>query len=448
MKNPKIIRDYFIEFHEILETAITEDIKNLGQRFTNLGRYDLSRPFLNYLWYRRLHYRDTYNILRSNGFSPKAAIKNVRLNKKIKNHNVCAGPNVIPLECHPWRETLLPFEGFPVFFCVGQRNLEYLRPVIMSFHEKAVVWTDADCNNEPWVCDNKFVLPYTLSKFSCFANNLMEANVPDFHVFASTIFTTLNLLKPSKLICNDGCQTQYMIAAEYCRDANIPSICIQQGWPSFLHQGFRNWPYSDFISWGSGFSSLLKMKNRKTNFIAGGYPYEINSMPLDLRFGIGFFLQDKILLASERTIEIMSQAIHLSAMMYPDAIIYVRRHPLCRMNDDTQFTNLPNVVNADEMPLAVLYSKCKVAVSHFSSCIMESAIHLCVPIVLDPTWDSHYCPDIETEDIGFVCSDIESFKHILPMAFQKKQDEINKKWCEQKNKKALQNICSIISNIN
>lgn len=439
-------RDYYIEFHRALESAVENELDKMEQSRFMLGSFHLIRSLRNHLWYKRLHFRDEYDRLRHAGLSQAEAIRiigsaHVKICEELHPRN-----SSLELSGHPWHDSLKEWRGRTIFFCAGRRNLEYLRPIISGFKGRCVVWSDADCTDEDWAGYDKIVLPLTIAKKTMFMNMYLAVNYPHFFAFAHTILLTLSLLAPKVVVCIDGCQTKYMIAAEYCRAVGIPSVCIQQGWPSFLHQGFRNWPYRYFLSWGNGFSQLLSSNgNQDTKFVSAGYPYRVEENSTVERDGIGFFLQERIFLASEQSERLMVTAIDYVSRTYPEMKVYVRRHPL-RRNDDYGILKAENVIVADSMSLSDLYSKCKVVVSHFSSCIMESLIHGCVPIVIDPTSDSRYTPDIELEDLGYICESLLDFKHCLSRALLKEQ-KLPEGWFEKTGTEAVREICDFIGKL-
>jgi len=407
-----------------------------------LGPFLLHRPLLNYLWYSRLPYRDRYNRLRQEGVSAEDAISGARLQPLGKRR---LDYKVSDLESHPWHDALEPWRGLTVFFCTGRRNLEYMRPVISAYHERCVIWSDVDCSEEDWGGDSKAVLPFVLSRNYVYGNPYLAADYPDFFAFAHSILLTLSLLRPRTVVCIDGCQTRYMIAAEYCRIAGVRSVCIQQGWPSLIHQGFHDWAYSRFLTWGEGFSSLLKPYNPCTRFISAGYPYEIERGSDAPRQAIGFFLQDRIYLGSEYADCLMRRAISYAAQAYPEVTVYVRRHPLCRKDSERFQIDRQNVVWADDIPLARLFAMCKVAVSQFSSCIIESTFHGCRPIVLDPASGSRYNPDIEAEGLGKICGNFDGFIKSLSEVMHQDSSQSGSNWCDCYGAESVRRICNLIS---
>lgn len=71
--------------------------------------------------------------------------------------------------------------------------------------------------------------------------------------YYNTFQLLLEVLKPEAVIVLEGCHHQEQILSDVARKNGIPSIAIQQGWPSFIHSMFRNMPYSHYLTWGAGF---------------------------------------------------------------------------------------------------------------------------------------------------------------------------------------------------
>lgn len=213
----------------------------------------------------------------------------------------------------------------------------------------------------------------------------------------------------NRLICSnsinsvigiDGCQTPLKILADTGRRVNVKSVCIQSCWPSFFHGGYKNLPYSDIITWGEGFSTLWK--NNNCNCTVGGYQYEISKS--GLHDCIVFFLQAPLFLSTKQYLMLMHNLIVGCARAFPDISILVRSHPEYKLHQKLKddLMRFPNISFVDEMNLSVVFSKARIGISHFSSCIMECLAHDCIPIVFDPVYRSRYYPDIEELKIGYI----------------------------------------------
>lgn len=92
-------------------------------------------------------------------------------------------------------------------------------------------------------------------------------------------------------------------------------------------------------------------------------------------------------------------------------MVFVREHPVYNVDDKVkkEWQKHKNLKVVSDIPLADVYAKTRVAVSCFSSSIMESVAHGCTPLVFCPTTGVRYSPDIELEGIGMISDCEETF---------------------------------------
>ena len=399
--------DYILQFHADLETVVETEVEGVAEKVRGawtVGGCDVSKPVINFLWYRNLGLREKYM---ANGGS-MATFENFR--QFIRNLSVEKYGIDETVETNTsWCNLLKEERGKIVFYATSPRIVEYLRPVICAMDESFVLLTPYDVGYVDELPDCATVVKFSLSNIVIFKNELLARHFPLVYCFANTIGSYIQALRPRLLVCMDGCQTEYELAALFCKQIDVPSVCIQQGWPSMLHEGFHDMPYTHFLTWGRGFNELWKKRNHDVDFMETGYLYDVKSG--GAHFAITFFMQAPVFLLTADYLDRMYRLVVTVAERYKDRIVLVREHPEYKADavQKEKWAALSNIRNVSNMPLAEVFAQTCVAVSCFSSSIMESVVHGCVPLVFSPATGVRYSPDIEKEHLGLISVSEEEF---------------------------------------
>ena len=173
------------------------------------------------------------------------------------------------------------------------------------------------------------------------------------------------------------------------------------------------------------------------------------------RTAITFFLQAPVLLSSIKYFDEMLQLVTYTALSYPQIPILVREHPEYKIekNDIAQWNDCPNIKIVSDWNLKTVYENTKVAVSHFSSCIMEGALNGAIPLVYDPTNNSRYYPDIEKECIGYISKTPKDFSSSLHRALNGEISPLTrnklqlKSWFASTSEETLDKIALFLNNL-
>lgn len=376
-----------------------EEWKEYEPNIWNFGEHDLSKPFLNYVWYRNLGLRETYALQKGD----KQSLLQLReaIASFCKRYGLT---NNMPCKNHleDWKEIPNCVKNKIVVYISSQRYIDYLLPFMKEMRQGFVVLTPSATIARSIMPSMATIVDFTLTNKHLYNNAVIEHAAPRLFAYANSVAWYMRKLHPKALVCIDGCQTEYELAAIFCHNMGIPSVCIQHGWPSYLHTGFQNMPYTHFLTWGEGFQRLWKSCNPHTKFINTGYMYDVKTQ--GTHHAITFFLQTPMFLCSKEHLERIYQLIVSTAKRYLDREILVREHPEYKANDSIRliWSHLPNIRMATEEPLSEVYAHTKVVVSHFSSTLMEGIVHGCTPLVFDPTYQSRYNPDIEAEGLGCI----------------------------------------------
>lgn len=392
--------DFYIEYLSTLEKMVLRGIEPI-RPILQYGPYSFERSTRNFLWYNRLKYRDVYCKFRIAGKSIDESLKAVEipilkemppsLSFKRENINI---KEISGLSNH------IAHDMFVVF---NPRHWEYLQPLIEKYKTESVLFVDME-NILP---STSYIRPIECKMIEerLYRNYIFESNFSFLWIFVNTFIYYLEYLMPRKVILVDGCQTKYQMIGEICSVLEIPTICIQYGWPSIIHAGFKDLPYDWFISWGDRYSDFLKPYN-KMQFISLGHLHS-GSISHNKKKRITFILQDYLFISSE---EIRNSLLDIAvsiASRNPEYCVSVRNHPTLILSRKLDITHLNVAIDiVDDINIYDLYRESLVIVSQFSSCIAESTFFGCKSVVFDPVKDSYYVPDIELNNMGYFTKNI------------------------------------------
>lgn len=166
------------------------------------------------------------------------------------------------------------YKGQLLIYIFNERQLRYLTPLINNINTSVLLLSEYELPEDADFPDYVTAMTIEHSRYRAFKNSYVEHNYPFLFQYANTFSLMLDILKPSKVICLEGCHMQEQLLAIVAHDFSIPSICIQQGWPSFMRTGFRRLPFRYFFTWGERFCRLWERYNPVPEFLSMGYMYE------------------------------------------------------------------------------------------------------------------------------------------------------------------------------
>jgi len=336
-----------------------------------------------------------------------------------------------------------------VVYANGPRMCSYLNPILDAITKKGhnvILLTDYN-----FYIGERNITRCILSKISANSdryNKFLSRNFHSFYDYALKLRTFVNCVKPIRIIGIDGCQTSLKILASIGKSAGIPTYCIQQGWPSFIHSGFRRLPFDNFLSWGKGFNQILKKFNPQMNILSVGYPYQTGA--ITDRSGILFCLQAPLYVSTISSMASFIDTIIKCANEFHMAPIFIREHPDYPLPSKIRewIYCHQNITDCSSLNIHDLYGKSKYVVSHFSSCLMEGFIHGCIPISLDFSGEWRYSPDIESCGIGYICQNWDQLKACILKHEDIKEysgPTIPNIWCEAIGDDAVKNIINAMN---
>ena len=395
-----ISNDFYLEFYNTIDILLNEYIKEKM----------LPQPARSYLFQKSFQLRYAYNKLRIEGHTIeecKSYLKNFLFPKEDKKNTENLNVNNYKLEL--WYKTLISYSDRILVYIYNNRQLHYLLPIINRLNRPIILICEPNVNAEVEVNENIIAVELCfLNKYDIYKDNELKENYPELFKYYNIFQLFIETLKPEGIIVLEGCHYQEQILSELAQRNGIPSIAIQQGWPSLIHSMFKNMPYSHYLSWGEIFNTELKKWNPTVKFISVGYPYPIKEKIND---SITFFLQAPLFISDNYYFSQIIELVVETSQKYPKRSILVREHPEFKLENNiiNRLHNYNNIYIVSDWEIVEVYAHTQITVAHFSSTIMEGIAHGCIPLVYDPTRFSHYIPNIEKIGYGMIANDKISF---------------------------------------
>jgi len=241
-----------------------------------------------------------------------------------------------------------------------------------------------------------------------------------FATFLNAIVKALAEIRPLCLVVPEGNSPYNELFNRAGHALGIPSLCIQQGWSPVIHTGFRNMSYDRMCVWGEGFAQALAPFNPGQRFVVTG-SHVIT--PRIRRRGraagaIAFFLQagGSPLITAEAAKAMLGFAIW-AGEQFPEREIRVRPHPGKPLTTEEQarLAASPNVLimPADTARLEKVLDEADIAVSIFSTTILEAAAAGVIPLIVNVAGLPHYNPDIARDGAALEVTDFDAARQAL-----------------------------------
>jgi hypothetical protein len=232
--------------------------------------------------------------------------------------------------------------------------------------------------------------------------------MPEIAAWYDEIYETCRRSRPRCVVLVEGNAPQDEVVNRACARLGIPTVCVQHGWSPFVHNGFRNMSYTSMVVWGRGFAELLRPYNPVQSFDVMGHPQVPATAPAAAgrtrRPAAGFFLQAPGRLITSAVWDIFLRLIAEQADACPGTDVLVREHPTWPLGGVVReaLQRRPNVrvIPPDAEPLSGMLSRIDVAVSIYSTVILESIAAGVVPVVVNLTSMPSYHPDVAGAGAG------------------------------------------------
>lgn len=413
-------RDFYWEFIEEVDLLLKQFIKTA--RTININSFDVNgvnieKAVRNFLWVENFLYepRAFYNEQRLAGVAREVVLAQIWETVFVKK--LPKGFESINHLKTSWQEeksdyyfSLKELEERVLIYCKNYRQLCYYLPFLQQTTEQVILLVDFQISETVGLGDWITVLEFDIVMDEvCVDNEYLKQHFELIYEYSNTFLILLTILRPKTVLVLEGCHEEMEILAAIAKKLMIPSICIQQGWPSIMTTRFRDMGYDFYLTWGRAFSRLWGAYNTNTTFVDVGYMYEV---PDEKKEVITFFLQAPVITLNEIYFNEFLEFIIYCAFTFEKKILYVKEHPEYRLSADQQnkLTYCRNIRLVNDMPLAKLFAITDISVSAFSSTLMESVIHNAIPFVFNPSSTPRFYPDLEKEGFGVYANSLEAAK--------------------------------------
>ena len=244
-----------------------------------------------------------------------------------------------------------------------------------------------------------------------------------FATFLNAIVKALAEIRPLCLVVPEGNSPYNELFNRAGHALGIPSLCIQQGWSPVIHTGFRNMSYDRMCVWGGGFVDALAPFNPEQRFVVTGSHVITPRMRQRGRSAgaIAFFLQTggSPLITTEAAKAMLDFAIW-AAGQFPEREIRVRPHPSKPLTTEERAllggAGSLLVCASCLLDMALLeevLNEADIAVSIFSTTILEAAAAGVIPLIVNVAGLPHYNPDIAREGAALEVTDFAAARQAL-----------------------------------
>lgn len=451
--------DYYVEYHHEIDCLFRRYVQEIEEKdptVMTLGMHRISGTVVCCLFAYSCcsGWREAYNQWRKEGMTKEDTLQ--RISSYLSFPDVSQAKlcfDIFEAHTHPWYKELERYRGQLLVYVLNKRHLLYLTGFIKQLHQPILLLSEYELPDDTDLPD--YVTAFTVESGSSgrYTNPFVENHFPNLFVCFDTFSSLLEILHPKGVVLLEGGSLQAHVLATVSESCNIPSYCIQQGWPSFFHTMFREMPYRYFLTWGKAFSTLWQSTNPKPEFIPIGYTLPVSAeRKKESKNCITFFLQGPFFISDAHYEEEVVALIKNTALRMPEQRFLVKPHPAYRPSGHTfeQLFLLTNVEDASFVNVEEVFLQTLVSVSHYSSTLVEGVIHGCLPLVYDPTTGSRYRPDIENLELGLIASTpSEFYEKLLQIIsrknfFYSKADEIRKHWFAASGEEALANAVRVI----
>lgn len=275
------------------------------------------------------------------------------------------------------------------------------------------------------------------------------------------LYTLIDRLKPKKVVVVEGNSPDHEIMNQVCKQVGVDTVCLQQGWSPYTHNGFRNMSYRKMLVWGQGFAKLLQPYNPKQKFIAtGSHIIRIKEAGKDNQTGkgISFFFQPPSRLSREEDLNKMFDLVKWAACEFPNYSIILREHPGHKfdgliISDLKRFSNIRFMPSQEYKLEEVLYMS-HLAVAIYSTTILESIAVGVLPLIFNVTSMPKYSPDVDAAGAGVEVKTLQEAKDTLArlikdkkyyQSFTKGMNKFRKEYFAAGGEQAINNIIKELS---
>ena len=294
---------------------------------------------------------------------------------------------------------------------------KYLKPIIDRFDVDIAFYQKIACLKIEEPYSEVYVSLKDYSKIFCLKQISKElAEFSGLILLCEKIFQVLSKKSPGIVLLSEGNSPEDELVSQMTKVLNIPTICIQHGWNPVIHCGFQNLNFSSFVTWGDEFQGLLQGYSPDQSFSTCGH-HRLKQGERRRTDAVGFFLQSPERFISRYHWDQMIRLVLEISSLHPMTTIIVREHPNYKIDSEDkkmlqsganiQITN-QNMTDLDED-----LDRCVIAVSIFSSVLLESLAKGVIPVIFNSTDMPRYIPDLGGLHCGYEAKTLDEAKKIL-----------------------------------
>jgi hypothetical protein len=353
-----------------------------------------------------------------------------------------------------------------LFSVINERFVRYVEPItgrmatplaFLTYNNEVVSYLKQ--NKKPFVPISKF--GYFLERLSVKDGALRDFGVTDKY---DLLFDTIERISPKSAVIIEGNTPQDEVVNQICKKLKIESICIQQGWATIIHTGFRNMSYSKMLVWGEGFGKLMEPFNPEQKFVATGnhnISVSDSNSERDTVSRITIFPQGMSSIISRQIWDNLLLLTKELALNYPQCEVRIREHPnhpvnLYSQTDEARLKKAGVIfMSPGQYTLDEVLRSSDLSVSIYSTTILESIAAGVLPIIMNETSFPQYYPDVDKAGAGIETKSLEETKKVIGdfisgqrkiSDFRTKMEEFKKLYFKADKKEAIQNIVKEIEN--
>jgi hypothetical protein len=235
--------------------------------------------------------------------------------------------------------------------------------------------------------------------------------------------------RPQCVLLLEGNSSLDEVLSQACRRLQIPTVCLQQGWSPYVHNGFRHLSYDKMLMWGDGFAEILKAHNPTQRFVpVGSHLLDVSSHPIkeatsSIQGAVTFFLQSVSIPYVSQAHACMLELATTVSERFPSRTVIIREHPEYPLTTN-EATALLRHGNVRLMPssthrLSVVLEASLLSVAVYSTSILESIAADVVPLIMNVIGMPSYCPDVATAKAGREVRSVEEAMQFISTSLEK-----------------------------
>lgn len=353
-----------------------------------------------------------------------------------------------------------------LFLVLNERFVRYMKPIFDTLPVRCAFITH-DKKTEGFLFREK--IPYI--KISHFLYNLTRWSQSDCWIkrfrlleYYDNLYDTLERIRPKSVVLVEGNAPIYEVANQICNKLGIQSICIQQGWSPIVHNGFRNMTYSKMLVWGDGFAQDLAKYNPQQKFVATGniviekiIEPRVPKKPNE-KIKLGFLPPKCTKILNQKKLDEFMSLVPWVADEFKNAEIRISQHPTILRNGQLEKLSVyDNVTFMSSLThtLQEIIGGNDIAISFYSTTILESIAVGALPVIVNLTSMPHYFPDVNVMKAGIEVKSIEEAKKNLKELvynpekishFKNGMEKFRKEYFYADKEDAIKNIANEIIN--